>query len=185
MGTIIVSVVSFISAFASIYTVKTFGRRTLLLVGQSSISVLLVLIALSMVYDWSQVSLYMICAFIFIFKTTTEPVVWNFVVETVTDTALATDIFTDATLGLILGLTFPTLKAWSFTNTLYIAAAFTILSAVFIYFFVGETKGLSDKEKKEIFMPGATWGRPLKDDEKAVPELGNEHKSRRTIMRES
>ena len=107
------------------------------------------------------------------------------VVETVTDSALATDIFFDAAWGIILGLTFPNLKAWSFTNTLYIAGGLTALSVVFIYFFVGETKGLTDKEKKEIFMPGATWGRPLKHNEKAVPELGNEHKSRATIRRES
>ena len=54
---------------------------------------------------------------------------------------------------------------------------FTFLSLFFIYFYVGETKGLSEKEKKEIFMPGATWGRNLAYGEKPFAELGDEHKS--------
>ena len=39
---------------------------------------------------------------------------------------------------------------------------------------------MSEKEKKEIFMPGATWGRNLRIGEKPFVELGNEHKSSRT-----
>ena len=55
--------------------------------------------------------------------------------------------------------------AWSSSGTFFIFGGITAVSVVFIYYFVGETKGLSEREKKEIFMPGATWGRPLRDGE--------------------
>ena len=39
---------------------------------------------------------------------------------------------------------------------------FCIAGAIFNYFYVAETKGLSEKEKKSLYIPGAKYGRPLK-----------------------
>lgn len=39
------------------------------------------------------------------------------------------------------------------------------IGTVWAYFFVGETRGLSETEKKEIFLPGAKYGRELKAGE--------------------
>ena len=49
---------------------------------------------------------------------------------------------------------------------------------------VGETKGLSEKEKKEIFLPGAKWGRKLRPGEQPFAELGQEHKAEQTKLGE-
>ena len=59
---------------------------------------------------------------------------------------------------------------------------FSVFGFMFIYFYVPETKGLSEQEKREIFMPGAKSGRKLKDDEDCM--VGYEHRSNRTIERE-
>ena len=61
----------------------------------------------------------------------------------------------------------------------FIYAVITLLGCIYIHIFVPETAHLSDKEKKEIMMPGAKYGRALKPGEKCV--VGNEHKSRRTL----
>ena len=74
--------------------------------------------------------------------------------------------------------------AWSPEGTFFIFGGITGVSVVFLYFCVGETKGLSEREKKEIYMPGATWGRRLTENEKPYAELGQEHKSRHTIRSE-
>ena len=74
--------------------------------------------------------------------------------------------------------------AWSPQGTFFIFGGCSVVSVFFIYFFVGETKGLSEKEKKEIFMPGANYGRKLREGEQALAELGDEHKSKHTIIRE-
>jgi MFS family permease len=185
LGTIIVAGVLVLARFAAIYTMKYFGRRTLLLVGQSAITVLLVLIAFSTMYGWDTINIIFICFFVFAFQTTINPVSWTYSIETCTDVSLSIMVCCDAAWGVLLTLVFPDLEAWSFSNTMFIAAAISGVSVVFVFFFIGETKGLSDKEKKEIFMPGANWGRALRDGEHALPELGKEHKSRRTIRRES
>ena len=74
--------------------------------------------------------------------------------------------------------------AWSPEGTFFIFGSITGVSVVFLYFFVGETKGLSEKEKKEIYMPGAHWGRRLTENERPYAELGQEHKTRHTIRSE-
>ena len=42
---------------------------------------------------------------------------------------------------------------------------FCVLGALFNYFFVAETKGLSEKEKKSLYIPGAKYGRKLRHEE--------------------
>ena len=36
------------------------------------------------------------------------------------------------------------------------------VSVIYFIFFIGETKHLTDKEKKELYVPGAKYGRKLK-----------------------
>ena len=59
---------------------------------------------------------------------------------------------------------------------------FSCFGLVFIYFYVPETSGLSEQEKKEIFMPGGKYGRKLKAGEEC--EVGYEHRSDITIQEE-
>ena len=42
---------------------------------------------------------------------------------------------------------------------------FSACAVVFEYFFVAETKGLSEREKKGLYYPGAPYGRKLRPDE--------------------
>ena len=42
---------------------------------------------------------------------------------------------------------------------------FCVLGAIFNYFFVAETKGLTEKEKKSLYIPGAKYGRKLRASE--------------------
>ena len=167
-----VGAVNMVSAFVGIYTLRTFGRRTLLLVGQTSIAVLLFSLACVSVFKINSAEIALICLFIFVFQTTTNVATWAYAVETITESSLSLVIFIDSLWGIFNTLTFSPLMAWSEPGTFSLFGIITGISAVFVYFFVGETKGLSDREKKEIFMPGANWGRPLREGELVVPELG-------------
>ena len=55
---------------------------------------------------------------------------------------------------------------------------FSIAGYFFVYFFVAETMGLSEKEKKEVFLPGARYGRPIREGEEV--DVGEEHQSKYT-----
>ena len=84
---------------------------------------------------------------------------------------------------LISNTLFPILNDWlTQGGTFLFYAVITLVGIVYIYFYMPETKYLSDKEKKEVFWPGTEYGRPLKDGE--VCKAGKEHKSRRTVRLE-
>jgi hypothetical protein len=42
---------------------------------------------------------------------------------------------------------------------------FSFLACVLEYFFVAETQNLSERERKELYIPGADYGRKLKRNE--------------------
>ena len=43
----------------------------------------------------------------------------------------------------------------------FMFAIFSIIAAIILYFFMGETMGLSKAEKKALYVPGGAWGRKL------------------------
>ena len=155
-----------------------------MLVGHSTITVLHFMIGIATIQGWSSIQIGLTCLFIFVYMTTTGPCAWAYAAETCTDTALSMCVFTLYFWQTMESFTTETLMAWSPEGTFFIFGGITAVSVVFLYFCVGETKGLSEREKKEIYMPGATWGRNLREGEKPFAELGQEHKSRRTIRSE-
>ena len=109
--------------------------------------------------------------------TSSGPAIYVYMAETVSDAALGIVVFTQYFWKSYLAFSTESYMEIDPSFVFWLYGGFTILSIPFIYFFIGETKGLSEKEKKEIFMPGATWGRNLRIGEKPFVELGNEHKS--------
>ena len=47
---------------------------------------------------------------------------------------------------------------------------FSVAAVFFVYFFMAESKGLSDREKKALYVPGAKFGRKLHSGEQQ-PEI--------------
>ena len=47
-------------------------------------------------------------------------------------------------------------------NFFFIFGAVMAVSVIYFIFYIGETKHLTDKEKKELYVPGAKYGRELK-----------------------
>ena len=44
-------------------------------------------------------------------------------------------------------------------------AIFSLAAVFFVYFFVAESKGLSDRDKKALYVPGKPFGRKLRSGE--------------------
>ena len=49
----------------------------------------------------------------------------------------------------------------------YMFGILSLIAVVFTYFFLDETMGLSEKQKKALYIPGAKFGRKLREDEKS------------------
>ena len=52
-------------------------------------------------------------------------------------------------------------------NFFFVFGGITGISVIYFFFFIGETKYLTDKEKKELYVPGGSRGRKLKPGEKS------------------
>ena len=49
----------------------------------------------------------------------------------------------------------------------FLFAGFSLIAIFYVYFFMAETKGLSDREKKALYLPGKKYGRKLRPGEQA------------------
>ena len=183
-GTYIVGLTSAIAAMIGIPVVRNFGRRTLLLYGHAIMAFLHFVLAFCAFMDYQMFIIVLVNIFLLVYLTTSGPVAWIYSAETCTD----------ATLGIVIMTLWGTITLEVLTSKSIEAAithvgffsmfgVFNILATIYVFFSVGETKGLSETEKKEIYLPGAKYGRALQPGEKAVG-VGNEHKSRRTLKSE-
>ena len=62
---------------------------------------------------------------------------------------------------IISGTTFPWMNSLGVDGFYFMTGVLNILSVLFTYFCIGETKGLSNKQKKSLFIPGGPYGRKL------------------------
>lgn len=150
-----------------IFFVKTFGRKSLLLYGHSGICVSHLLIAIFTITVFDAGVLAMICVFVFVYSTSSGPVAWLYAAETCCDVGLAVCLQTLWATVLILTLTTEPLmdSALQPQGVFFLLSGFSFIALFFIYFKMDETKGLSEKQKKALYIPGAKFGRKLKSGE--------------------
>ena len=172
-STILLTAVNFVASFVSIMTVRTWGRRTLLMWGLTGCAICHILIGIFTIIHFNIGVLIMIFLFVFIYQNTAEPCGQIYVTEVCCDIAMG---FSGQILWLVILLesltTAPLMESpIGSQGVFFIFGGFSLIGAIFIYFFVAETKGLSEKEKKSLYIPGAQFGRKLKPEEKGATFL--------------
>ena len=120
----------------------------------------------------------------FLFQFTLGPLAPLYAAEVCTDVALGAVMITEDVVVLVQDFVTPALldSPMQPVGVFFMFGAFSVVGFLYIYFYVPETKGLSEQEKKEIFMPGSRYGRPLAENEDC--QVGWEHKSEITIHQE-
>ena len=156
---------NFLGSIASIYFIHRVNRRTILLFGQASISLALAGMAIMTVAEAPDLLLLMICMVTFMFQFTVGPLAPLFASEICCDVALGTVMVTEDIFVLLQDYLTPSLLDQTPTFVFSIFAMLSLGGYIFIYFLVPETKGLSEQEKKALFLPGAPYGRELKPGE--------------------
>ena len=115
-----------------------------------------------------------VCIYFFIFNSSNFPALTILMVEMASDAALGTVFVSITAVMLFLSITiFPIFNTLGHAGFFYFFAAICACGFLFILIFVGETKGLLEREKKEQYWPGARYGRKLKSGEicKASPAV--------------
>lgn len=166
-GTYLLSIASLLSAFSAIWTVGVFGRKKLLLWGHASIFVTHLLIGVFTIVGLDYGVLVMMCLFLIIFNNTSGPIAWVYAAETCCDISLGICLQVLWGVVLILSLTSTSLmnSALQPQGVFFLFAGFSFIATFFVHFYMDETMGLSEKQKKQLYVPGAVYGRKLRHDE--------------------
>ena len=93
---------------------------------------------------------------------TLGPVVPLYAAEVCTDVALSAVMIAEDAVVLAQDFLTPILIDTIGPGTVFlIFSVFSIIGLFYVYFTIAEIAHLTDQEKKEVYMPGAIWGRPL------------------------
>lgn len=155
-GSYIVGTVSFIGSILAPIPLSMFGRKTLLIWGQVVMGISLLFVGYFQLMEYTIPLILGICVFIIAFQFTQGPIAWMYAAEVAVDTALGICI-----LALFLSLLEKAITMEFMVHSsligphgmFFILGVITIIGAVFMKVYVKETKGLSDKEKKQLYMP--------------------------------
>lgn len=113
---------------------------------------ILVMQTVATVESWGTLELVFTIAFVIVFEFGPGPIVWLYMSEIMNDKAVSVGAFTNWAFVLIVGAVTPTLFNSSIGNyTFLIFAVFSAIATVFIFFFMKETKGLSEYEVARLY----------------------------------
>ena len=152
-GTILVGVVNFVGAIVSIYPVKTFRRKPLMVVGHAVVGVALFLVGIFEYYEMNIGVLIMTLFQLFVYQQSIGPLTWIYVAEVVNDSGLGFVMLSYK--GALLIVSFCTefmmdsgMHPW---GVFWFYGGITTVGAIFHFMFMKETKELNDREKKTLY----------------------------------
>ena len=156
LQTVIMGTVNIIFTLVAIFTVDKFGRKPLLIIG--SAGMMIGMLALSMLSFTDSIGL---AALIFIiiytasFMMSWGPICWVLISEifpnTIRGKAVAIAVAAQWISNFLVSSTFPSLSTWSVGGTYMIYAIFALLSAIFVWKWVPETKGKTLEDMSRLW----------------------------------
>ena len=161
-GTYLIGVVNFLSSGMSIWTTKTFKRRTIFNWGYLAIALAHFMIGLCSYQGWSEGVLISMLAFCFCYQNSSGAITWLYCSEVAVDVVLGFVGFAGYSVVFILSLTTQflmdsdTLHSW---GTFWLFGCFSLMATVWFIFYVRETKHLNDAEKKSLYAPADSYRR--------------------------
>lgn len=153
-GTYMVGAVNCIASLLATQTVKSIGRVKLLLWGHTLMFVAHFVIGFADLKHNDGVVLTFLLIFIFIYQNSSGPVAWLYFTETCVDSAMGVTLavlwFTVYILSLITPILMNEPKDGGIgpQNVFFMFSGLCFSGTVYSYFFMKETMGLSDLEKK-------------------------------------
>ena len=156
MQTVVMGVVNIIFTVVAIFTVDKMGRKPLLIVGSTGMMIgMIALAALSFTDSIGTTALVFIILYTASFMMSWGPICWVLIAEifpnTIRSQAVAIAVAAQWISNFLVSATFPSLSAWSIGGTYCIYALMSLLSALFVWRWVPETKGKTLEEMSQLW----------------------------------
>lgn len=154
--TVVMGIVNIIFTLVAILTVDRFGRKPLLIIGSVGMMVGMMALAVFSFMDMIGIgALVFIIIYTASFMMSWGPICWVLISEifpnTIRSQAVAIAVAAQWISNFLVSSTFPLLSEWSVGGTYAIYAIMSLLSAVFVWKFVPETKGRSLEEMSGLW----------------------------------
>ncbi len=154
--TVVMGVVNIIFTVVAIFTVDKMGRKPLLIIGSAGMMIgMAALAALSFTDSIGTAALVFIIIYTASFMMSWGPICWVLIAEifpnTIRSQAVAIAVAAQWISNFLVSATFPTLSAWSVGGTYCIYALMSLLSALFVWRWVPETKGKTLEEMSRLW----------------------------------
>jgi len=154
-GSYLVGCLNLLGAIIAPIPVVMFPRKFLLFWGQLTMAVSLLLVAVCYNLEYDIAIIVFICIFILAFQFSQGPIAWMYAAEVAVDTGLGICVLALylSLLEKAITMEFMVHSSMGAPGMFYVLGGITLVGAVFIQCYVKETKGLTDVEKKQLFMP--------------------------------
>ncbi|MCM1150636.1 MAG: D-xylose transporter XylE [Alistipes sp.] len=154
--TVVMGVVNIIFTVVAIFTVDKMGRKPLLIIGSAGMMIgMIALAALSFTDSIGTAALVFIILYTASFMMSWGPICWVLIAEifpnTIRSQAVAIAVAAQWISNFLVSATFPSLSAWSVGGTYCIYALMSLLSALFVWRWVPETKGKTLEEMSDLW----------------------------------
>lgn len=156
MGTIMLGVCSLVSALTSIIVIRYLPRRTVFIGGHLGVFVSWLMVAYFNDEHEGIATAISMNLFMAFYMNSSGTIAWTYAAETCVDQALGFVIMSIYVNVVYLAIICPIImdpKSVGPSNVFIGLAAFSLLGSIYCWWFIEETKGLSDRDKKEVYMP--------------------------------
>ena len=151
-ATALVMGVNFLATIVASGFLNIFGRKTLNFSMTAACTVFLLVQGVAADKSISTLELVMCLGFVVCFEFGPGPVVWMYMSEIMNDTGVSMGVFINWFLTLLVGLGSPSLSILLGGGNIFILfGGFQLVAAIFIFFFMKETKGLSEAKVQALY----------------------------------
>lgn len=155
-GTYVIGVWNFISSACSLYSAKHFSRRFLFIGGHFGMGMAHIAVGICILLVWANLALVSMLIFMFIFQNSSGCITWLYCSEVAVDVALGVvgvaGYFTIFWLSLY---TVPLMNSGLHqSGTFFLFGVVSIFASAWCFYYLKETSGgLTDKQKKSLYVP--------------------------------
>ncbi|ORX76608.1 MFS transporter, SP family [Anaeromyces robustus] len=155
--TVVMGIVNVFFTFVAIFTVEKVGRRPLLMIGSIGMAIGMIALSVLMFCNvYNLTTLIFIIVYTASFMMSWGPICWVLISEifpnTIRANAVAIAVAVQWISNLIVSTTFPYLSELSVGGAYLMYGIFSILSALFVYFMVPETKGKTLEDMNNLWL---------------------------------